>query len=98
MKNLWVDDERPAPEGWDLAKSYQEAIDKLETINYDKVSLDHDIASFDENGEKTGYDIALWLANRKYTSDEYIPSKIECHSANPVGRLRIEGVVNRYLK
>ena len=96
---LFVDDERNVPEGWDVARSYNEAIDKLSSAHYDELSLDHDIASFDDSGkEKTGYDIALWLANRKVATGEYVPPKISCHSANPIGRARIEGVIQRYLQ
>lgn len=98
MKKLYVDDERSCPSGWDLARSYAEAIEKLSSIEYIDLSLDHDIASYENGREKTGYDIALWLANRKMTTGEYVPPNITCHSANPVGRARIEGVIARYLK
>ena|ERR1700752_4830666 len=95
---LYVDDERNVPAGWDVARSYDEAIEKLTNNKYDELSLDHDIASYDKTGkEKTGYDIALWLANRKMISNEYIPPKIDSHSANPIGRARIMGVITRYL-
>lgn len=94
---LWVDDERPAPVGWDVARNYDEAIAKLSTNKYDRVSLDHDIASFTSEREMTGYDIALWLAERKYTSSAWVPSIVTVHSANPAGRARIQGVIDRYL-
>lgn len=99
---LFVDDERYPPDSddvWHIARSYAEAIDMLSRNKYDVLSLDHDIASFDENGkEKTGYDIALWLAENKWNDPNYyIPSKILVHSANPVGAVRIEGIINRYL-
>lgn len=95
---LWVDDERNVPPGWDVARNYDEAIEKLSTHNYDQVSLDHDIASFrDDNREMTGYDIAVWLAERK-NDGHYVPPVITVHSANPAGRQRIQGVIDRYLK
>lgn len=98
MSKLWVDDVRPAPAGWNLAVNYDEAIKSLSTNQYDEVSLDHDIASYDSTGrERTGYDIALWLANRKVALGEYVPPIVKCHSANPPGRQRIEGVIDRYL-
>ena len=100
-KILYVDDIRNPPDiqgvSWDIARSFLDAIEKLSNIDYDGVSLDHDIASYDENGrEMTGYDIALWLAERKY-NNKYVPQNIQVHSANPVGRERIEGVIKRYL-
>lgn len=96
---LYVDDERTIPNGWDYARNYNDAIEKLSNNKYDEVSLDHDIASYNENGrEMTGYDIALWLAERKITETGYVPPVIKCHSANPAGRKNIESVINRYLK
>lgn len=41
---LWVDDIRPAPEGWERARSVTEAIRILATIDVEEVSLDHDIS------------------------------------------------------
>jgi hypothetical protein len=98
MKKLFVDDERVVPQGWDVARNYDDAISKLSSTNYDELSLDHDIASFNDSGrEMTGYDVALWLANRKMTSNDYVPPIVKCHSANPAGRKNIQGVIDRYL-
>lgn len=95
---LYVDDERSIPAGWDFARSYDDAITKLSSNEYDHVSLDHDIASYNKDGrEMTGYDIALWLAERKITESGYVPPVVTCHSANPAGRKNIESVIKRYL-
>jgi hypothetical protein len=80
-----------------IARSYKEAIDFLDSEQFDEVSLDHDIASFVGGREKTGYDIAMWLAERK-NNGLYVPPIVRCHSANPVGRANIEAVVTRYLQ
>ena len=100
FKGLYVDDERPLPIDdidWDLARTYNEAIEKLLTIQYDVVSLDHDLACFNASGrEMTGYDIALFLVDCKM-NDHYYPMYVRCHSANPAGRQNIEGVIKRYL-
>ncbi len=100
-KGLYVDDIRDRPSWcvgeWETARNYEEAIIMLSTREYDELSLDHDIASFREDGrEMTGYDIALYLVQRKYDG-LYVPPKIYCHSANPVGVKNILGVVERYL-
>lgn len=96
---LYVDDIRePKGRGWVIARSYDEAIHELSTKNYDVLSLDHDIASYRDDGrEMTGYDIALWLAERK-NDGGHVPSEIYIHSANPVGEKNIQSVINRYLK
>lgn len=101
LKGLWVDDERPLPIDdidWDLARTYDQAIEKLSTIQYDVVSLDHDLGCYREDLKKefTGYDIALFLVERKL-NNLYFPFIIQCHSQNPVGRDRILGVIQRYL-
>ena len=100
-KGLYVDDIRDRPSWcvgeWVTARNYDEAIQLLTDNEYDELSLDHDIASFDVDGrERTGYDIALWLAERNHNG-EYVPPKIYCHSANPVGVKNILGVIERYL-
>jgi len=99
---LYVDDIRPLPvhyssQEWDVARTYDEAITKLQQNKYTTLSLDHDIASWNSEGrEMTGYDIALWLAQRQH-DNLYIPSTILVHSANPVGVANIQSVIDRYL-
>lgn len=41
---LFVDDIRPAPEGWQLARTIGQAIRALSTGLVEEISLDHDIA------------------------------------------------------
>lgn len=101
FKGLWVDDERPIPADlianeWSCARSAWEAITKLELIEFEMVSLDHDIASFVGNKEITGYDVALWLAERRHNG-LYVPPFVYVHSANPVGHENIQAVIDRYL-
>lgn len=100
-KSLYVDDLRELPSsysstGWDVARSFHEAITKLEQYDYQVLSLDHDLASFYGSKEMTGYDIALWLADRKMNG-KYVPQQIFVHSANPVGVKNIQAVIDRYL-
>lgn len=101
MKNeftkLFVDDERETPAGWDRAYNVWEALFKLDILEYQEVSLDHDLASFIGNKELTGLDIALWLAERK-ENGEYVPPIVKVHSANPPGHENIQAVIDRYLK
>lgn len=101
MKNdftkLFVDDTRETPEGWDRAYTAWEALFKLELLQYQEVSLDHDLASFLGYREITGYDIAVWLADRKQNG-KYVPPVIKVHSANTPGHENIQAVIDRYLK
>lgn len=99
---LYIDDLRPVPDDcekwtWTTARSFHEAIVKLELIDFDMVSFDHDIASFYGYKEMTGYDIVLWIAFRKEEGIHHVPSHYAVHSANPVGVAAIQGVIDRYL-
>jgi hypothetical protein len=89
---VWLDDERPAPGGWVHVKSDFETIEflcrKENRGNVTHLSLDHDLGA-EEFG--TGYDVVLVLedlaANDMWKA---IPEKITVHSANPVGRAKME--------
>ena len=99
---LYVDDARSLPDelcdlGWTQSKTFHEAIVKLELIEFESLSLDHDLACFYGYTELTGYHIALWLAQR-HQAGLYVPPDIRIHSANPVGRENIQATIDRYLK
>jgi hypothetical protein len=90
MRVLAIDDLRDMIQASVVARNYDEGIRQLQTNGpWDVLLLDHDLASFDETGkEKTGYDVMCWLEE----NTQYLPAKIECVSANPVGRARIISV------
>ena len=92
MRILLIDDTRNL-EASIIARNYQEGLIQLtENGPWDLLLLDHDLASFDENGkEKTGYDIMCFLEEKQ----EYLPKDISCVSANPVGKKRIEDVIRK---
>lgn len=97
FRKLWVDDERPVPgEEWTSARSFHEAILKLELLEFDEVSLDHDLACFYNGKELTGYDVLMWLVERKVEGTHHVPVRVYVHSANPVGRDRMQAVIDRY--
>lgn len=98
---LWLDDIRPAPEGWVWVKTADRAIAALTTLrtlrlvgDLDKLthmSFDHDLGDTSVP-EKTGYTVALWMAEHEFwPTDECI-----VHSANVSGAPRIRGVIDRY--
>ena len=92
---LYVDDVRPAPKGWDLAKSFHEAIYRLEKKMYREVSLDHDLGCFYGNKEMTGGDILKWLIARKLEG-KHVPKIVRLHTANVVALNWMEEDVKRY--
>lgn len=95
--HIWLDDIRPAPEGWTWAKTYEEAMDLLDRGTAEAISLDHDLADAAPDGrERTGYDVLLQIVQRKIDGFP-VPADVRVHSANPVGRARMLGTIERYL-
>lgn len=86
---LWIDDERPAPEGWTHARSAQEAMILLTDMKNwpTHISFDHDLGP-----GLSGYDVACTVESMLYEEDLVIPV-LTVHSANPVGRARIQQVI-----
>ena len=88
---IWLDDIRPAPEGFFWAKTYKEAIWAIKIMDdlygkVDFISFDHDLG-----GEQSGYDVAKYLVRNQIVVDKYV-----VHSANPVGKRNIEQLLNHY--
>lgn len=91
---IFLDDERPTPEGWVKCRWPSEVIKHLKSGNVEVVSLDHDLADkedalLEQRQEITGYDVLLWL-EEAVIMDGFIPPKIMIHSANPAGVHRME--------
>lgn len=89
---LWVDDLRPPPDGWTWAKTSDEAIRALsgadETgVKITDMSLDHDLGRQD-----TTRRVVLWLCEMNVSW----PDRVFVHTANPVGREWLVGMVERY--
>ena len=85
---LYVDDERPCPDGWVLARNYAEAFHHIDLRRVAVISLDHDLGE-----DRTGYDIACYIEQLAHEDSSYKPPTIYVHSANPVGRQNIERVI-----
>ena len=75
---VYLDDIRPAPEGWVKVLWPDHVIALLKTGNVDEISLDHDLGN-DLFG--TGYDVLLWIENEVVTNN-FQPPIIRVHSAN----------------
>ena len=55
--NLYVDDIRRCPDGFVVARNYDEAIELLNNNTINILSLDHDLGIDERGVEKNGYDI-----------------------------------------
>ena len=83
---IFLDDERPAPEGWVLMRWPEEVIAALHAGGVTDLSLDHDLGD-DDHG--TGYDVIIWIEEAVATRG-FLPPNITVHSANSSARVRME--------
>lgn len=80
MINVFLDDLRPNPPGYKLARTAEQAVNYLRTGKVDILSLDYDLST----ASVTGLDVVRFMVdNRIY------PKRIVIHSANPFGRRRM---------
>ncbi len=87
---LWLDDLRPAPEGWLHAYTAPDAIAALAAGGAQTISLDHDLGP--DEGAGTGYDVATWIEGG--AADGTLARLTwAIHSANPVGRARMRAAL-----
>lgn len=85
--NLWLDDERPMPEGYDRhVRTAPEAIALLASGVVGKISLDHDLGGDPAVG--TGYDVAVWIEEQAFRGT-LKRLHLRVHSQNSVGRANI---------
>ncbi|HEY1065437.1 MAG TPA: cyclic-phosphate processing receiver domain-containing protein [Pirellulales bacterium] len=86
--NLWLDDVRPMPSGFDLhVVTAAQAIAALATGGGRKISLDHDLGDA-ANG--SGYEVAKWIEERAFAwsrgeVEGLAPLEWAIHSQNVVG-------------
>jgi hypothetical protein len=75
---VFLDDERPTPEGWQRVYWPADAIRLLKTGAVKELSLDHDLG---DDSRGTGYDVVVWI-EEAVAHRGFIPPKITIHSAN----------------
>lgn len=88
---LWLDDVRPAPEGWVAVSSVDDAIEQMRAGQVTDASLDHDLGDYAHLGGD-GYRLVMWMAEH----DTWPSHSIAVHSANPVGRDRMLSTIDTY--
>lgn len=90
---IWLDDIRPAPDGYVWCRSVNEVIGVISNTN-DKIELigcDHDLGEYARDGGD-GIKLLDWLA------EHGLFYKIYLHTMNPVGRENMERLIRRYWK
>ncbi len=84
--NLWLDDVRPAPQGWVHAKTAADARAVVSSRPVHQMSLDHDLGTYD-----TGMGFVEWLAKTR----KWPATKPQVHSANPGGAASMRALIDR---
>jgi hypothetical protein len=86
---VYLDDERPTPEGWTRVQTPEDAIELLKANRVTQLSLDHDLGLSDE---RTGYAVLLWI-EQQVVENGFLPPRIMIHSANAGARARMDAAV-----
>ncbi len=87
---LLIDDERNIKAD-KVARTYKEGVKALQEHTWDLLYLDHDLECYEGGREYTGYHIMCWLEEHP----EHLPKRIEIVSDNPVGRVRMQLVIDK---
>jgi hypothetical protein len=82
---VFLDDVREAPEGWLLVRNVEQTLEILKSGEVSELSLDHDLGE-----TETGYEVVTWIEEMVGLFGFMPPRVIKVHSANPVGRKRME--------
>lgn len=94
---IFLDDVRPAPEGWVFVCHVADAISLLkqcqdEGVPVEALSLDNDLGL----GEPEGRTVLDWLEEQAFTVPCFrLPDRMLVHSANAPARQRMEAVIAR---
>lgn len=103
---LFVDDIRPAPEGWMQARTVTEAIRTIARFGHEitDISLDHDIsmAVLVQGTERpfpspeTFQAVAYYIVEYYNLPEKRPEPKITIHTANPVGGKDLEAILRGF--
>jgi len=91
MINLFLDDLRPCPDNFILAKNVPQCRILLQHNEVNVISLDHDLGDLE-----TGYSLVKWLVEAGLDDESIYPKVIYLHTANPVGRENMFRLLERY--
>lgn len=90
---IYLDDDaenRKTPEGYVRCFWPQEVIELLKNNRVELVSLDHDLG---DDSIGTGNTVVLWIEEQVYHNG-FVPPKLIIHSANPVGRSKMQAGID----
>ena len=76
---IWLDDVRPAPDGWTHVLTAEEVISILETTEVDEISLDNDLGY----SNMTGSELIEWMERELSLNLRMPPKTIHVHTGCP---------------
>ena len=89
MMKLWVDDIRPAPDGFIWCKSVNQAKAAITAYEH-QYSCDNILIDLDNNGDDY-FKILNWLEEKNIVDTGYF---FKIHSKNPVGIMKMEDIIH----
>lgn len=88
MMKLWIDDIRPAPDGFIWCKSINQAKAAITAYEH-QYSCDNILIDLDNDGEDY-FKILDWLEEKNIVDTGYF---FKIHSQNPVGVMRMKDII-----
>jgi hypothetical protein len=103
MYRMYLDDLRESKNDYDvIVRSFDEATGYISEHGIPVfISFDHDLGLDDDGSvDKSGYDLAKWLVEQSLDGVLEFPKEFSffVHSANPLGKINIESILNNYIK
>ena len=89
MMKLWVDDIRPAPDGFIWCKSVNQAKAAITAYEH-QYSCDNILIDLDNDGDDY-FKILDWLEEKNIVDTGYF---FKIHSKNPVGIMKMEDIIH----
>ena len=96
---LWIDDIRPAPAGYQWAKSVHEAkiyccqhLSPDNILKIDEFNLDHDASDYAYMGGDY-IELLKWLEEKQYSENWHINGVFKLHSQNAVGITNMRAII-----
>jgi hypothetical protein len=86
LTRLYLDDSRPAPTGWELARTIDEAVTILRRGEVTDLSVDYDLGN---PATGTGVTLLEWVEAAVAEGKIPLPD-LQAHSGSALGRRRLE--------
>lgn len=90
--NIFLDDCRLTPQGFNRTYTVEETIDLLKQFEgrIGILSLDNDLG----DGLLEGQEVAKWIEEEHFVNGYQLPTKIIPHTMNPIARKNIQTIID----